>query len=292
MSDIERSVLGKTVGYPEVYDPGLLQSILRQTQRDFLGLSGDALPFVGWDILNHYEISYLLTSGKPEVGILEIYVPAQSPYLVESKSLKLYFNSLNMHKFSDSKEFLSVVQRDLDHAYGQSVKLKLIRPAEFNLLKIKDFSGIYLDGLEVNIGDDCRGYLPESALLVSEGEGRDAQEFKETLYSNLLKSNCLITGQPDWASIQIYYEGPRINHQGLLKYLIAFRQHQEFHEHCIERIFIDILTRCQPTALGVFGRYTRRGGIDINPLRCSHPEVIKKLFPEGDDVLNIRHARQ
>ena len=297
--------LGKSVGYPEKYDPTLLQSIPRQIQRKLLFIGSNTtldssekafgpenLPFRGLDILNHYEVSYLLSSGKPEVGILEIYAPADSPYLVESKSLKLYFNSLNMHEFKNSAEFLARVQQDLDKGYGLPIKLNFILPRDFKDQQIQDFSGLCLDDLEIDLRSDLRvslnteenAYLPNPKILMLSGEQKGMGELvEETLYSNLLKSNCLITGQPDWASIQIYYQGPRINHTALLKYLISFRQHQEFHEHCIERIFMDILNHCRPSKLSVYGRYTRRGGIDINPFRSNFPV---------ENFLNIRQARQ
>jgi 7-cyano-7-deazaguanine reductase len=297
--------LGKSVEYPEKYDPALLQSIPRQLQRKLLFIDSNTtlnpagpdfgpenLPFRGLDILNHYEVSYLLESGKPEVGILEIYAPADSPYLVESKSLKLYFNSLNMHKFKSSAEFLAQVQHDLDKGYGLPVKLNFILPKDFKDQQIQDFSGVCFDDLEIDLRSDLKAnlnseanvYLPNPKILVLSGEEESMGEVvEETLHSHLLKSNCLITGQPDWASIQIYYQGPRIDHASLLKYLISFRQHQEFHEHCIERIFMDILNHCRPSKLSVYGRYTRRGGIDINPFRSNFPV---------ENFLNIRQARQ
>jgi 7-cyano-7-deazaguanine reductase len=327
---LDGSVLGKSVEYPEFYNPLLLQSIPRALQRKALKIGPEkispekinleksnleTLPFFGWDVLNHYEISYLLNSGKPVVGILEIYAPANSPNLVESKSLKLYFNSLNMHKFKNTSEFLALIQKDLDQAYGAPIRLKFYGRESFNALKIEDFSGVCLDELDIFLDQKLEAYLPCKELLFLDargdksaqeaekaekaekageaGEAAEAGEVEETLYSNLLKSNCLITGQPDWASIQIYYRGPKINRESLLKYLISFRQHQEFHEHCVERIFMDILRQCRPRELAVFGRYTRRGGIDINPLRLSSSELFEKLFQGFDSgLLNIRHARQ
>ena len=270
--------LGKIVGYPSRYDASLLQSIPRSFQRTSLNIREDNLPFCGTDFLTHYEISYLLDSGKPVVGILSIEAPANTPFLVESKSLKLYFNSLNMHRFPNSQSFLDLVQKDLDQAYGSQVFLQFFQPQDFSAQKIQEFSGMNLDSLEIELPADFP-YLPSPSLLVVEPSEK---EVKETWYSHLLKSNCLITGQPDWASVQISYQGPKINPESLLKYLIAFRQHQEFHEHCVERIFMDILNYCRPVQLSVFGRYTRRGGIDINPFRSTQPEK----------VVNVRHARQ
>ncbi len=273
--------LGKLVNYPEHYDASLLQAIPRALQRESLGLVEGHLPFFGLDFLNHYEVSYLLDSGKPVVGILEIAVPADSPFLVESKSLKLYFNSLNQARFNRQthrEAFLALIQKDLNQAYAAEVHLNFQGPEHFAAQSIQTFSGLNLDELNLELPVDF-SYLPQAEYLSLEASG---ELVEETLYSHLLKSNCLITGQPDWASIQIAYTGPKINHESLLRYLISFRRHQEFHEHCIERLFVDVLRHCRPSILSVYGRYTRRGGIDINPFRST----------QASTVPNLRQVRQ
>ena len=255
--------LGKQVDYEFEYNPGLLQGVPRSLSRDTLDLANSSLPFDGIDTWTGYELSWLNLKGKPNVAILECHVPITSENLIESKSFKLYLNSFNQTKFASAEDVRQVLQADLSACAGEPVEVKLILPEQFTSLQFKEFEGTLLDSLDVEIEQ----YSPNTQFLAVAKSGA---EVKETLISHLLKSNCLITSQPDWASIQIRYEGKAIEHEGLLKYLISFRQHNEFHEQCVERIYNDIMQHCQPDKLTVCARYTRRGGLDINPFRSNY----------------------
>ena len=255
--------LGKQVDYEFEYNPGLLQGVPRSLSRDTLDLANSSLPFDGIDTWTGYELSWLNLKGKPNVAILECHVPITSENLIESKSFKLYLNSFNQTKFASAEDVRQVLQADLSACAGETIEVKLILPEQFTSLQFKEFEGTLLDNLDVEIEQ----YSPNTQFLAVVKSGA---EVKETLISHLLKSNCLITSQPDWASIQIRYEGKAIEHEGLLKYLISFRQHNEFHEQCVERIYNDIMQHCQPDKLTVCARYTRRGGLDINPFRSNY----------------------
>lgn len=255
--------LGKQVDYEFKYNPSLLQGVPRSLSRDTLALTDSVLPFDGIDTWTGYELSWLNEKGKPNVAILECHVPITSKNLIESKSFKLYLNSFNQTKFASAEDVQKVLQTDLSECAGEQVEVKLILPQQFSSLQFQEFNGTLLDSLDVEIEQ----YSPNTQYLtVAKNEG----QVKETLVSHLLKSNCLITSQPDWASIQIRYEGKAIEHEGLLKYLISFRQHNEFHEQCVERIYNDIMQHCRPEKLTVCARYTRRGGLDINPFRSNY----------------------
>lgn len=253
------SPLGKSTSYNSTYSPQLLFPILRQTKREEIGISSP-LPFYGYDVWNHTEVSWLNTKGKPVVLIAEIIVPADSPFLIESKSLKLYFNSFNQTKFENSAVVHHYITADLSRMTRSHVTVNLYTLNEAPA--ITTLNGICVDELDIatNI------YFPDANLLKTENE-----IVTETLHSHLLKSNCPVTHQPDWGSIEIQYTGKKINPEALLQYLISYRQHNEFHEQCIERIFMHIKQHCGPSELTVYGRYTRRGGLDINPLRSSKP---------------------
>jgi len=253
--------LGKQVDYEFEYNPDLLQGVPRSLSRDTLNLAGSGLPFDGIDTWTGYELSWLNLKGKPNVAILECYVPITSKNLIESKSFKLYLNSFNQTKFASAEDVRQVLQADLSACAGEPVEVKLILPEQFS--SFQEFNGILLDSLDVEIDQ----YSPNTQYLTV---AKNETGIQETLVSHLLKSNCLITSQPDWASIQIRYEGKAIEHEGLLKYLISFRQHNEFHEQCVERIYNDIMQHCQPDKLTVCARYTRRGGLDINPFRSNY----------------------
>ena len=255
--------LGKQVDYEFEYNPGLLQGVPRSLSRDTLNLSGSGLPFDGIDTWTGYELSWLNLKGKPNVAILECHVPITSKNLIESKSFKLYLNSFNQTKFASAEDVRQVLQADLSACAGEPVEVKLILPEQFSSLQFQEFNGTLLDSLDVEIDQ----YSPNTQYLTV---AKNETGVQETLVSHLLKSNCLITSQPDWASIQIRYEGKAIEHEGLLKYLISFRQHNEFHEQCVERIYNDIMQHCQPDKLTVCARYTRRGGLDINPFRSNY----------------------
>ena len=255
--------LGKQVDYEFEYNPDLLQGVPRSLSRDTLNLAGSGLPFDGIDTWTGYELSWLNLKGKPNVAILECHVPITSKNLIESKSFKLYLNSFNQTKFASAEDVRQVLQADLSACAGEPVEVKLILPEQFSSLQFQEFNGTLLDSLDVEIDQ----YSPNTQYLTVMKSEAGVQE---TLVSHLLKSNCLITSQPDWASIQIRYEGKAIEHEGLLKYLISFRQHNEFHEQCVERIYNDIMQHCQPDKLTVCARYTRRGGLDINPFRSNY----------------------
>lgn len=255
--------LGKQVDYEFEYNPDLLQGVPRSLSRDTLSLAGFGLPFDGIDTWTGYELSWLNLKGKPNVAILECHVPITSKNLIESKSFKLYLNSFNQTKFASAEDVRQVLQADLSACAGEPVEVKLILPEQFSSLQFQEFTGTLLDSLDVEIDQ----YSPNTQYLTV---AKNETGIQETLVSHLLKSNCLITSQPDWASIQIRYEGKAIEHEGLLKYLISFRQHNEFHEQCVERIYNDIMQHCQPDKLTVCARYTRRGGLDINPFRSNY----------------------
>ena len=255
--------LGKQVDYEFEYNPDLLQGVPRSLSRDTLSLAGFGLPFDGIDTWTGYELSWLNLKGKPNVAILECHVPITSKNLIESKSFKLYLNSFNQTKFASAEDVRQVLQADLSACAGEPVEVKLILPEQFSSLQFQEFNGTLLDSLDVEIDQ----YSPNTQYLTV---AKNETGIQETLVSHLLKSNCLITSQPDWASIQIRYEGKAIEHEGLLKYLISFRQHNEFHEQCVERIYNDIMQHCQPDKLTVCARYTRRGGLDINPFRSNY----------------------
>jgi 7-cyano-7-deazaguanine reductase len=256
------SPLGKTRAYPGRYDASLLFPIARAPQRAALGI-GDALPFHGVDVWNAYELSWLDARGKPEIALAELRVPATTPNLVESKSLKLYLGSYAQERFSSADDVRVRIAHDLSNAAGGKVAVALTLPDKFASLAIEALDGESIDALPVSID---RYGPPDANLLRASGS-----EVDEALVSNLLKSNCPVTGQPDWASVRIRYAGPRIDREGLLRYLVSFREHTDFHEHCVERIYVDLSRRCAPARLEVYARYTRRGGLDINPWRSSEP---------------------
>ncbi|WP_241504013.1 NADPH-dependent 7-cyano-7-deazaguanine reductase QueF [Pelagibaculum spongiae] len=263
--------LGKTSEYPQSYDPDLLFPIPRLGKRLELGIDQNQLPFFGVDIWNAWEVSWLNLKGKPCVAIGQIHFPAESEFLVESKSLKLYFNSLNQHRLSSVDALEKLVAADLTHAVGVPVVVTMSHPDRYENCQAP--MGQCIDELDVEI--DNYSYQPELLKLLEDGEVRH-----QLLYSHLLKSNCLVTGQPDWGSVWIEYSGQEIDQEALLKYLISFRNHNEFHEQCVERIFTDIKRFCNPQRLTVWARYVRRGGLDINPYRsnCQREFVFERDF--------------
>lgn len=262
------SPLGKSVSYETLYDPTLLFPVPREKQRRDIGITHPILPFRGGDTWNAYEISWLNTKGKPQIAIGEFFVPCETPYIVESKSFKLYLNSFYQTTFDNIEEVCSVLQNDLSKCVQQEVNVKLIQPAEYHTLQLGSLPGKCLDTLDI----ETNIYKVDTNLLKHTSEIVD-----ERLYSDLLKSNCLGTKQPDWASVYIHYVGPKIDHASLLKYIISFRTHNEFGEHCIERIFMDLLKYCQCQKLTVYGRYTRRGGIDLNPFRSNFEKPLTNI---------------
>ena len=268
----EHSQLGKASTYVDQYTPSLLYPLPRATQRQTIGV-GDRPVFVGADLWTAYELSWLNMRGKPQIAMARMVVPSESTHLVESKSLKLYLNSFNNTRFADAAAVRERLESDLSAsvwnggAVRASVGVVLVLPEQFDKEPIQELDGLSLDRLDI----DCDLYQPAPDLLRCADHENPVTE---TLTSNLLKSNCLVTGQPDWGSVQISYSGPQIEQEGLLQYLVSFRNHNEFHEQCVERIFMDIWTRCKPAKLAVYARYTRRGGLDINPFRTSYPQAL------------------
>jgi len=260
--DVQGSPLGRQTVYAAHYAPELLHSLPRQNKREELGVSAGSLPFVGEDVWNAHELSWLNPRGKPVVAVARFGVPADSPRLIESKSLKLYLNSFNQTRFANPVSVQDTVYADLSAACGSAVSVSMHTLSQRPMRPVGWPEGVLLDELDI----DVDRYQPEPRLLQVATAG---EMVSEQLYSHLLKSNCLVTGQPDWGTVVIRYAGARIDHEGLLRYIISFREHNEFHEQCVERIFCDILRRCRPQALAVWARYTRRGGLDINPFRST-----------------------
>ena len=281
--DLSQAPLGKPSSYADQYDASLLFPIPRLDKRAQIGLADTvAPPFFGADMWTAFEVSWLNPRGKPQLALAHITVPCESTNIIESKSFKLYLNSFNNTIFADFDAVTAVMKRDLSAAAWQgtdaigTVGVRLVQPLMFDAQPIHELDGLSLDRLDI----DCSRYTPAPDLLHTEvGDS----PVSEVLVSNLLKSNCLVTGQPDWGSVQISYSGQAINQEALLQYIVSFRNHNEFHEQCVERIFMDIWTRCKPSRLSVYARYTRRGGLDINPYRTSHPAALPA---------NIRTARQ
>lgn len=261
MNSPELSPLGQAVDYGSPYDPALLFPIARAAQRAALGL-GEELPFVGVDFWNAYELSWLDGRGKPRVALAEFRVPAASTNIIESKSFKLYLGSYAQSRFADTDSLRAQLIRDLSETAGAPVSVVLTPAASANAALIETLEGDLIDDLPIEI---THYGPPRADFLSSDPELRT----DEVLVSHLLKTNCPVTGQPDWASLQIRYAGPRIARDGLLRYLVSYRNHSDFHEQCVERIFMDLMQQCAPTRLGVYARYTRRGGLDINPFRAT-----------------------
>lgn len=254
----EDILLGKKTQYLDQYNPDLLHPIHRAEAREKL-FSSSELPFSGNDYWTAYELSWLNRKGKPICAMAEFTVPANSPAIIESKSFKYYLNSFNQTQFINSDHVRQTLVQDLSAAAGAKVNVSLRGPDD--PFAIPTLPGSCVDSHEL----DNPVYKPDASLLAV----RSGDTVKETLYSHLLKSNCPVTGQPDWASIWISYSGNKIVEASLLAYIVSFRSHQDFHENCVERIYMDILRQCQPTELSVYARYTRRGGLDINPFRTN-----------------------
>lgn len=271
----EQSELGKKAQYEANYNPDKLFPIPRKAKRDEIGV-GNNLPFHGVDLWNHYEVSWLNEKGKPMVAVVEIIYPCESPNIIESKSMKLYFNSFNNTKCKSADDVRATMERDLSERVGASVTVNIYLLSD---LKNIDFAvrldGEYIDDLDV----ECDTYQTNPGYLTA-----DEGVVEETLCTDLLKSNCLVTNQPDWCSVQINYKGNKINREGLLKYIVSFRNHNEFHEQCIEKIFVQIMEHCKPQVLTVYGRSTRRGGLDINSWRSTQPLT--------GNIRNVRLCRQ
>lgn len=258
----EHSPLGKSSAYIATYSPEQLFPIPRAPKWAELGLTADTLPYRGVDIWNCYELSWLLPSGKPVVAIGEFAIPADSPNIIESKSFKLYLNSLNQSVFESREALVAVMTKDLSAAAGKPVEVRLRTLDEVTTEGVTQLSGQCIDELDVAIEHYDS---PRAELLSCDS----SCQVDESVYSHLLKSNCPVTGQPDWGTVVIEYRGYALDHGSLLAYLVSFRQHADFHEQCVERIFLDLQRLLKPERLSVHARYVRRGGLDINPYRST-----------------------
>jgi 7-cyano-7-deazaguanine reductase len=263
--DLKGSVLGQSTDYIDQYTPSLLFPIARKLNRDALNIDGSALPFKGQDIWTGYELSWLNAKGKPQVAVALFTFSCQSSHLIESKSFKLYLNSFNQTRFNSRDEVQQHLITDLTAAVNSPVEVTLFSGDDYNCLPSTPLPGECIDDLDIEIDN----YNIDANSLKSVNE----KVVTETLHSHLLKSNCLITSQPDWASIIIKYTGEQICRESLLRYLISFRTHNEFHEQCVERIYSDLTTQLNIKDLEVYARYTRRGGLDINPYRSTHNDT-------------------
>ena len=260
----DHSPLGKASQYVSQYAPELLFPIARSAKWAELGLHAGNLPYQGVDLWNCYELSWLLPSGKPVVAIGEFSIPADSPNIIESKSFKLYLNSLNQSPFASHAELQKTLQHDLSACAGAQVGVRVRSLAEVSAEGLASLPGICIDGLEISVSSYAQ---PQPDQLLCD----HAKPVSESLHSHLLRSNCPVTGQPDWGSVVLEYQGPQLDHGSFLAYLVSFRQHADFHEQCVERIFLDLQRLLKPERLTVYARYLRRGGLDINPYRSSHP---------------------
>jgi len=261
MSDLNNTLLGQSTDYVDQYSPELLYPLPRKVKRDELGVSEQSLPFSGVDYWNSYELSWLSSSGKPQVAIAEFSFPCDSKNIIESKSFKLYLNSLNQTVFDSKEKLEKILVDDLSKVAESKVGVNIVPTGQALDINSGAEDRILIDDLEL----DSFQYEVDPTLL-SNAKGGGVQE---KLVSHLLKTNCPVTGQPDWASVLIDYSGEAISHEGLLRYIVSYRNHQDFHEQCVERIFMDIMAQCKPDRLTVYARYTRRGGLDINPLRST-----------------------
>jgi len=254
--------LGKNSEYPDRYDPGLLFPIARKDARQSIGIDKTALPFIGWDLWRAYEVSWLALTGLPQVAILKVWIDCSSPNIVESKSFKLYLNSLNQEKFSSAQSVVERIQADISQAAGLAIRIELVPAKDFASESIHEPVEVCIDNESIEVST----YEPDASLLE---HATGSKIVKEALVTHLLKSNCPVTNQPDWASLHISYHGPEIDRAAILRYIVSYRNHQGFHEQCVERIFVDLMTQCAPQSLSVYARYTRRGGLDINPWRAT-----------------------
>ena len=271
----EHSPLGKSSEYISTYTPSLLFPIPRAAKWAELGLSAETLPYKGVDFWNCFELSWLLPSGKPVVAIGEFSIPAESPNIIESKSFKLYLNSLNQTAYADTASLEATLRNDLSAAAGKRVCVRIRSLAEIEAEGVMALPGVCIDDLEISVSNYEH---PRPELLRCD----DTRIVEESVHSHLLKSNCPVTSQPDWGSVVVEYRGSALDHASLLEYIVSFRQHSDFHEQCVERIFLDLQRLLKPEKLTVYARYVRRGGLDINPYRST----------EGVAFQNVRLARQ
>lgn len=265
MVDHSDTGLGKDTAYIDQYDAALLFPILRNKARatgEKEGAETGGLPFLGTDLWTAFEISWLNQQGLPQVAIGEFIFPCTSDAIIESKSFKLYLNSFNQTQYPSMDAVQAVMQADVSAACGAEIEVQLYRVGDYNEIRpVAESEGTCIDQRSVSVDT----YQPNAGFLQADSSAL----VSETVYSHLLRTNCPVTDQPDWASVYISYKGAQIDADGLLKYIVSFRQHQDFHEQCVEKIFVDIMARCQPQELSVYARYMRRGGLDINPYRST-----------------------
>ena len=272
-SDNELGHLGHKSDYIDTYTPDLLFPIPRKIKRDEIGISADQLPFQGWDFWTAFEFSWLNDKGKPCIAMATFQIPCTSKNIIESKSFKLYLNSYNNTRFSSIEQVLKYLEKDISNSCESPIDIQLHSENTAIATEVCQLGGELIDDLDIS----CDEYMVNPKLLAVES----SLIVEETLTSNLLKSNCLVTGQPDWGSLWIHYRGPKIARASLLKYIVSFRNHNEFHEQCVERIYKDIMQVIAPEKLTAYARYTRRGGLDINPFRSNYTRVapfIGRLF--------------
>ncbi|MEQ5833481.1 NADPH-dependent 7-cyano-7-deazaguanine reductase QueF [Marinobacter sp. NFXS9] len=268
---LQNAPLGKSSEYPQHYAPELLFPVPRLDNRQRIGLEDGRWPWFGGDVWQAWELSWLRPNGVPAVAWGIFRIPAASPFLIESKSFKLYLNSLNQATFSDPSQVIELVERDLSSASGAAVTCELYSVDETAHIAPRPSGYELIDDEPIEVV----GYEPCPGKLIAEGE-----VVTESLCSHLLKSNCPVTGQPDWGTLLIHYTGPKIDRASLLHYVVGFRQKQDFHEHCVETVFTDLMAYCKPESLTVSAHYTRRGGLDINPWRsteASAPAMVRLI---------------
>jgi 7-cyano-7-deazaguanine reductase len=260
---LDQLPLGKPTDYVSTYTPSLLRSVPRAPLREPLGIEAEALPFHGADLWNGYELSWLNRRGKPELAVLRLQVPASTPCIIESKSLKLYLNSFSQTNFASRAEVSRTLESDLTLAARAPVSVRLVTLDQVQADGFGHFAGTSLDTLDVDVTE----YRAQPSLLQTDRE----VNVRESVFTHLLRSLCPVTGQPDWGSLQVQYTGPAIDHASLLRYVVSLREHRGFHEETVERIFMDLQRRCRPSSLTVYACYLRRGGLDINPYRSTEP---------------------
>ena len=265
MNTLHDTPLGHTTIYPQHVDAARLCPIPRALSRSEIKVDANALPFTGLDFWNAYELSWLDAHGQPRVAIVELRVPADTPSLIESKSLKLYLNGYAQTRCVNTDAVRTRIAADLSAAAGAPIDVALTEPRAFAAQRIAPLDGDDLDALELAFDDGA--YAPVQPAHLRAGAMRG--EIEETLTTRAFRSNCPVTGQPDWADVQVRYRGAPIDREGLLRYLVSYRNHAGFHEACVERIFVEVMRRCAPRALAVYARFTRRGGLDINPFRST-----------------------
>lgn len=269
------SPLGKASPFPARYDPSLLYALPRSIARKDIGIGG-RLPFAGLDLWTCYELTWENSAAVPQVAVCRLKIPCDSPNLIESKSLKLYLNSLSAAKYSEPSELGCTIKEDLQRILHAEIEIEILLTEKWSSLQIQEASGILLDKLTPRKISKSR----DAKLLKTEDETA-----QESLYSNLFRTFCPVTGQPDWGSVMITYSGRKLEPLGLFEYLLSLRQHQGFHEECAELIFVDLMEICRPEKLQVQLNFTRRGGIEINPLRHT-------LGYSSAEEIPLRLARQ